>query len=271
MDKVLLSYFGEKFRSYKHKLKKKLLEQARLKLIELWKEELIARGEQTRQEEEQLVFSEEELLQALDQIDTPTGLNEYQWAKLKAYFQSIEFKESSMKGKAARATQIHTRTTGSTSYARKKHEFEVANHKISEKITYLHPSERDNIAKRNEIEKEVMLELMGPDKPGRARGHGIGVTKSEVTEFHNTLRKNQNEAWSSTNDGINVLRGRIDKQDKVIASLTSTVQNLVGELQIYCTAYGNFGGGLMDPFTIDVGDNTRQVHEIFSGHNVGND
>ncbi|KAM7273623.1 hypothetical protein ACFE04_028287 [Oxalis oulophora] len=81
-------------RSYTHKLKKKLLGQARLKLIELWKAKLIARGEQTWQEEEQLVFSEEELLQALDNIDTPTSLNDYQWAKLKAYFKSTESKRN---------------------------------------------------------------------------------------------------------------------------------------------------------------------------------
>ncbi|KAM7261858.1 hypothetical protein ACFE04_020935 [Oxalis oulophora] len=134
---------------------------------------------------------------------------------------------------------------------------------------------------------------MGSDKPGYARGHGIGVTKSKLTDFNTDLRKMRAESSSSKHS--NALLTRIDNQDKVIANQNKMIANLEklitehgkmidniadslkdmrSEIRVVNTAYDFFsgsGGGAsrsgqhsMFPFT----NNVEQVREDVNGHNA---
>ncbi|KAM7273668.1 hypothetical protein ACFE04_028332 [Oxalis oulophora] len=169
------------------------------------------------------LLGELRLLEALNYIETPSNLTEHQWAKVKVNLMSFDAQDLSRKGKVARASHLHSRITGCTSFAQKKYEFKmvhkrephaieffdithvkkdgsyvqhdskelmnVAKDKISQKLENLEPSMRVDTTKRVAIEKEVMMELMGYDKPGYARGHGIGVTKRKLTNYNIGLRK----------------------------------------------------------------------------------
>ncbi|KAM7251348.1 hypothetical protein ACFE04_023231 [Oxalis oulophora] len=129
----------------------------------------------------------------------------------------------SKKGKFARASQIHSRTTGATSFARKRDEFNVAKSNIFEKIANVEPSARVEPTRQVVIKKDVTLELMGPDKPVSARGHGIGVTKSKVSCFSLDLRRMGAEG-SSTNHVSGLIR-RINNQDQVITNQDKLMSN----------------------------------------------
>ncbi|KAM7255031.1 hypothetical protein ACFE04_020272 [Oxalis oulophora] len=314
MDIVLLHIFNSKFRNHKYKLKKYILKKAKEKLMEAWEAEVSDRGEQ-RLEQEEVVFTEEELLQALEHIEIPPGFTDHQWGKLKSYFMSTKFKALSTKGKVARASQIHSRTTGATSFARKRHEFEVihkrqpreveffeithvkkngsyvqddsrefmnvAKSKIFEKMADVEPSARAEPARQAAIEKDVMMELMGPDKPGSARGHGIGVTKSKLSDFSLGLRRMRAEGSSSNH--VSGLIRRINNQDQVIANqdrfmanqakkieeLLEIVDDLRSQVQIINVACEFFGERRMQqPLTNNVEIN--QVHNASSDHNMNN-
>ncbi|KAM7268305.1 hypothetical protein ACFE04_010471 [Oxalis oulophora] len=262
MDIVLLHIFNSKFRNHKYKLKKYILKKAKEKLMEAWEAEVSDRGEQ-RLEQEEVVFTEEELLQALEHIEIPPGFTDHQCGKLKSCFMSTKFKALSTKGKVARASQIHSRTTGATSFARKRHEFEVihkrqpreveffeitrvkkngsyvqddsrefmnvANSKIFEKMADVEPSARAEPARQAAIEKDVMMELMGPDKLGSARGHGIGVTKSKLSDFSLGLRRMRAEGSSSNH--VSGLIRRINNQDQVIANQDRFMANQAKKIE----------------------------------------
>ena len=52
-----------------------------------------------------------------------------------------------------------------------------------------------------------MRELMGPDKPGRARAQGAGVTKSQITKFSYDLRKLRSDALTNHLSYTRAMRG----------------------------------------------------------------
>ncbi|KAM7251435.1 hypothetical protein ACFE04_023318 [Oxalis oulophora] len=115
------------------------------------------------------------------------------------------------------------------------------------------PSARAELERQAAIEKDVMLELMGPDKPRSARDHGIGVTKSKVSDFSLDLRRMRAEGSSSNH--VSGLIRRINNQDQVIANqdrfmanqakkieeLLETVDDLRGQFQIINVACDFFG------------------------------
>jgi len=93
-----------------------------------------------------------------------------------------------------------------------------------------------------------MRELMGPDKPGRARGHGAGVTKSQITKFSYDLRKLRSDALTNHNrmllDKVESQNKQIESQNKQIESQSKQIHNLeqkvdsfTGELQVLKTAF----------------------------------
>lgn len=96
-----------------------------------------------------------------------------------------------------------------------------ANNEISRKISVVGNSESIGSEKRSEIERDVMNELMGPNKPGRARGYGAGVTKSQVTKFSFDLRKTRGEALTNEN---RVLLDKVDTQSKHIEAPNKQIE-----------------------------------------------
>ncbi|KAM7251607.1 hypothetical protein ACFE04_023490 [Oxalis oulophora] len=61
-----------------------------LRLMEAWEAEVSDRGGQRLERE--VVFTEEELLQALEHIEIPPGFTDHQWGKVKSYFMSTKSK-----------------------------------------------------------------------------------------------------------------------------------------------------------------------------------
>lgn len=92
---------------------------------------------------------------------------------------------------------------------------------------------------------------MGDDRPGRARGYGTGVTKSNVTGFRAKLRKmrNESESFNANEIGMAQLRLLISKQQQQLGeqekSMTAymlktneIISKLKDEILIYRTAFG---------------------------------
>lgn len=189
-----------RFRTLKHRFKKKLFKLAAKQLDEHYN---IANEERQ--------YSDDELLDALDLIEIPANFVDPQWELYKAYLRSPASKKLSQFGKKARAEKLHTHTTGAKSFARKKDEFRVKNKRdandieffeityVTKKGSYVEDATREfmdqackEVSKKildiggsqpiepeiqSEVEREIMIELMGPDKSGR--GYGAGVTKSQ--------------------------------------------------------------------------------------------
>lgn len=93
-----------------------------------------------------------------------------------------------------------------------------------------------------------MRELMGPDKPGRARGHGAGVTKSQITKFSYDLRKLRSDDLTNHNrvllDKVESQSKLIESQSKQIESQSKQIHNLEqkvdsfnGEFQVFRTVF----------------------------------
>ncbi|XP_071732817.1 uncharacterized protein [Rutidosis leptorrhynchoides] len=125
-----------------------------------------------------------------------------------------------------------------------------------------------NHEKQSEIAREVMMELMGPNRPGRARFHGAGVTKSQVTKFAYDTRKVRGEAVTKENrflsDKVNYQNKQIEMQSKQIEMqnkqiemqskqieaqskqlkiMEQKVDECTGELRVFRTAFqGTYNG-----------------------------
>ena len=86
MEKVILDKFGSKYRSIKYRYKNKLLKKAKIKLK-------IAREENDVYiKDEEKNYSQEELFEALDLVDQPSGFADHQWEKLKSNIRSEKAK-----------------------------------------------------------------------------------------------------------------------------------------------------------------------------------
>ena len=106
-----------------------------------------------------------------------------------------------------------------------------ANKEISRKISELGcPEEEIDNEKRAAIDREVWIELKGPE--GEALGYGAGVTKSQVTSFSNELRKMRGENFMNSNYVHKLLvqtksqTSIIESQNRTIVSLNKTVETL---------------------------------------------
>ncbi|KAK9078088.1 hypothetical protein SSX86_002145 [Deinandra increscens subsp. villosa] len=210
VDKVLLKHFNERYRSLKHRKKTRLFRAVAKTL-----NEANNIGVNNAQE---IQYTEEEILHALDLAEPPPNVFHYQWELYKSHLRSDESQKLSQSGKKARAEHLHSRTTGAKSFARLRDEFKLkhkrdanpleffesayqtkegtylkdasrdfmdsANEEVSKKISDLGGgSESIDIEKRSVIEREVMNELMGPDRPGRARFWGAWSNKISSNKF----------------------------------------------------------------------------------------
>ncbi|KAJ8429049.1 hypothetical protein Cgig2_023920 [Carnegiea gigantea] len=243
MDKVILDKFGSKYRSVKYRYKNKLLKKAKIML-------------KTAREENG----------ALDLVDHSSGFADHQWEKLKSNIRSEKAKKLSKKGKEARSTQIHTRTTGAISYARRKDEFQLkkkrklteveffdmahqtkngtyvqaeskefmekAKDLVAKKTMELGISEPNAAAAESEIHNAVRKELMEGETPPRPLNYGIGVTKSQITKLNDDLRRMRKRSSSPA------LEAKLSFQDNQIKSMENTIKDLQSQIHLVYTAFG---------------------------------
>nr|XP_043611508.1 uncharacterized protein LOC122583145 [Erigeron canadensis] len=222
IDKVLLKHFNERYRSLKHRRKENLF-----RLVATRLDEANNIGGDNVQAVE---YTKEQILHALDLVEPPPNTFDYQWELYKSHLRSEDSQKLSENGKKARGEHLHSRATGAKSFARLRDEFKLkhkrdakplemfemayqtkegkyikdasrefmdrANEEVSKKVLEHGGSECVDIHERVVIEREVMTELRGPDRPGRARLWGAGVTKSQVTSFSIELRRMRGENCS---------------------------------------------------------------------------
>ncbi|XP_073113440.1 uncharacterized protein [Elaeis guineensis] len=141
----------------------------------------------------------------------PPDVPPHQWMELVHYWFSERAQTYSAIGRAARAAQSVPHTSGSKSYARLRQEFEDEHGREPGQVefyrmththqdgTFVRDESRDLyeratslIAERDDesaastqqsrIEAEVFTELMGPERYGRVRGYGVGVTPTQLSE-----------------------------------------------------------------------------------------
>ncbi|GKB19719.1 ribose 5-phosphate isomerase A [Tanacetum coccineum] len=111
-----------------------------------------------------------------------------------------------------------------------------ANKEISRKISELGcPKEEIDNEKRDAIDRDVWIDLAGPE--GEVLGYGAGVTKSNVTNFNNELRKMRGENYMNSNYVYKLLvqtksqNSVIESQNRTIASLNKTVETLTKTIE----------------------------------------
>ncbi|GJX68694.1 hypothetical protein Tco_0304421 [Tanacetum coccineum] len=71
---------------------------------------------------------------------------------------------------------------------------------------------------RSEIADALMMDLIGPDKPGQAHGYGTGVTKSKVTKLSLDLRRSRKESLVNQN---RLLLEKLDSQELYLTGAAS--------------------------------------------------
>lgn len=147
----------------------------------------------------------------------PKGVIPSQWVKLVEYWFSDRSQYLSAKGKEARATQVHSHTTGSKSFAMKRDEFEKVHgrepgpvewfdqtHKRKDG-TYVEKTSKEFLdtaaamiaqrgapsssSQRIAIENQVFNELMYSEDDRRPLGYGFGVDRNKVFGIGAELRK----------------------------------------------------------------------------------
>ncbi|XP_057797724.1 uncharacterized protein LOC131013609 [Salvia miltiorrhiza] len=282
VDNVLIALMGIKFRNNKYRIRKEIYKKTHARLREKLKAVLEASGVHGEELEHRVTFHEfreDQILAELDRIEPPPGFAYHQWLKFKSNMKSEKAKKLSEKGKKARATQSHTHITGTKSYAQveDEHVIKYKEHPGPLTFFYLTHKRRDGsyvqsdskefmmaakseIVKRKtegtcentvELESSVWYDLMGDDKPGRARGYGIGVTKSSVTAFRAKLRQMQSESEKSNAHDIEMaqLKLLLSKQQQQLvaqenamnaymAKTNEIIGNLRDEVLLYRTAFG---------------------------------
>nr|GEX48375.1 hypothetical protein [Tanacetum cinerariifolium] len=94
---------------------------------------------------------------------------------------------------------------------------------------------------RSEIADAVMMDLIGPDKPGQALGYGTGVTKSKVTKLSLDLRRSRRESLVNQNrlllEKLDSQGRRIESQNNQIKTMAKDMCDIRGELNVLTTAF----------------------------------
>ncbi|XP_073106760.1 uncharacterized protein [Elaeis guineensis] len=167
----------------------------------------------------------------------PPDVPPHQWMELVHYWFSERAQTYSAIGRAARAAQSVPHTSGSKSYARLRQEFEDEHGRKPGQVefyrmththqdgTFVRDESRDLyeratslIAERDDesaastqqsrIEAEVFTELMGPERYGRVRGYGVGVTPTQLSEVS---RYTQHAATDAQDSRVRRLEAEIQE------------------------------------------------------------
>ncbi|KAK9705311.1 hypothetical protein RND81_07G047300 [Saponaria officinalis] len=185
----------------------------------------------------------------------PSGVPLDSWIHLVDYWYSEKGKKFSQCGKEARASQNHVHTTGSTSYANIRAEFEeknkreptelevfkqthkrkdgsyvkdtVTNEFVLDVDTYIETEVATNPTKpKVQIENEAFSKLMyGEDIPKRPLGYGFGVKRGDVFGVHSILRKEVVNSGDSNSLALQNME-KVQNMEKIVASLTKDNEEL---------------------------------------------
>nr|GEZ33572.1 hypothetical protein [Tanacetum cinerariifolium] len=86
--------------------------------------------------EQEMEYTEDELLQALDLIEAPEYFIDHQWQMYKSQLRTPAAKKMSLNGKRARGGQVHIHTTGAHSFAWKRDEQKVLYNEESNDVVF---------------------------------------------------------------------------------------------------------------------------------------
>ncbi|GJS67896.1 hypothetical protein Tco_0682461 [Tanacetum coccineum] len=116
---------------------------------------------------------------------------------------------------------------------------------------------------RSEIADDVMIDLIGPDKPGQAHGYGTGVTKSKVTKLSLDLRRSRKESLVNQNrlllEKLDSQGRRIESQNNQIKTMAKDLSDIRGELNVLTTAFKELylAGASKDMFFQETSDDVQ--------------
>ncbi|GKA30258.1 tetratricopeptide-like helical domain, DYW domain protein [Tanacetum coccineum] len=206
LDDVLFAMFGVKVRYTKHRFKMKLFRLAAKKLDEA--NNVGANGELER------TYTDDQLLQALDLIDAPPNFLHHQWELYKSNLRTPLAKKTKHKRSPNRIEFFdlsYQSRDGSYIHGMSKDFMERAREEMTRRELEISKSRPVDDEVRSEIADAVMMDLIGPDKPGQAHGYGTGVTKSKVTKLSLDLRRSRKESLVNQN---RLLLEKLDSQGR---------------------------------------------------------
>ncbi|GJZ37824.1 retrotransposon protein, putative, ty1-copia subclass [Tanacetum coccineum] len=214
VDDVIFKITDVKFMTLKYRLKMKLLRLAANRLNELNEADNIVEDG-----DEEMDYTEEDLLQALYLIEAPKYFMDHQWQMFKSHLRTPVTKKMSLNGKRARGGQVHIHTTGAHSFAWKRDEHAKAKKELSRKTKAIGGSERVD----HEVEAEIARDIIKKLRPRGVTGHGAGVKKSQVTKFGIEYKRMRGEAISSEK---RFLLDKVDFQSKKIEAQSKQIKFL---------------------------------------------
>ncbi|PKA46419.1 hypothetical protein AXF42_Ash020310 [Apostasia shenzhenica] len=150
---------------------------------------------------------------------SPINIPKSQWIDLVNRWFHPNHEKFSRIGTNARAQVKTPRTTGSMSFSRKKHKFQVEHARPPRPIecytsthkhkdgTFVTPIAQDivekanslitenHIAERNSIpesaEQSLFIEILGGKRNGHVQGYGLGVTSTMISDIHDNILINE--------------------------------------------------------------------------------
>ncbi|KAJ8421875.1 hypothetical protein Cgig2_032131 [Carnegiea gigantea] len=157
-------------------------------------------------------------------------------------------------GRDARASQTHCHTTGSTSYAEKRADFNEATSKVQERLLTSSPSKT-----QVEIQNEVFDELKYEEKnPKRPIDFGFNVDRSDIFGVNVVLRK-RGYSFPNNNMELKRVKEELASQKAMFLIMLKAVRN----------------GKVTDEFLDDTGAALRmagdQIPEQSSGNDLSNE
>ncbi|XVE77775.1 hypothetical protein DITRI_Ditri13aG0089900 [Diplodiscus trichospermus] len=207
---VVLKSLGKKWRDYKHGLKKKYFKRS------------------------------DGIASTLQKV--PLGVVKWQYKKLVFFWYSKKGEKKEKMGIASRNQQKYTHTSGSKSFARKRHEMErkkgrkvgrvelyIETHTkkdgshlnaetqaIVEKVQEKMPSCDASSSNIREIEDSIFLEVVGKERNGRVRGLGMGPTPTSYfgASQQHTSQSQSTEEVCQLRDGLLSMQERLKQIEK---------------------------------------------------------
>ncbi|GJW59675.1 hypothetical protein Tco_0109010 [Tanacetum coccineum] len=198
-------------------------------------------------------YTDDQLLQALDLIDAPPNFLHHQW----------ELYKSNLRTPLAKKTK-HKRSPNRIEF------FDLSYQ--SRDGSYIHGMSKDF------MDLVVMMDLIGPDKPGQALGYGTGVTKSKVTKLSLDLRRSRKESLVNQNrlllEKLDSQGRRIESENNQIKTMAKDLSDIRGELNVLTSAFKEIylAGASKDMFFQETSDDVQeeQQQQQQHQHNLNN-
>ncbi|GKA14185.1 ribose 5-phosphate isomerase A [Tanacetum coccineum] len=273
LNDVLFAMFGVKVRYTKHRFKIKLFRLAAKKLDEA--NNVGANGEQER------TYTNDQLLQALDLIDAPPNFLHHQWELYKSNLRTHVAKKTKHKRSPNRIEFFdlsYQSRDGSYINGMSKDFIERAREEMTRRELEISKSRPVDDEVRAEIADSVMMDLIGPDKPGQSLGYGTGVTKSKVTKLSLDSRRSRKESLVNQNrlllEKLDSQSRRIESQNNQIKTMAKDLSDIRGELNVLTTAFKELylAGASKDMFFQETSkdEEQQQQQQQQHQHNLNN-